>query len=165
MKADLAILLAPYESDRQSAAQLATGGLVTNATIETSTEHIKFGLAHGALEPEQEAVVEERRIIDAVGIADQGVRESGEIDEAVPFSIVARKATEHDPDVAERNFRWRRAKPERATTPEPESPTSSSITTTRSVGHPSSVALLTSGYGRSVDSRLFSTWAGLDCRR
>jgi hypothetical protein len=110
MKADLAILLAPYESDRQSAAQLAKGGLVTNAAIETSTEHIKFGLAHGALGPEQEAVVEERRMIDAVGIADQGVRESGEIDEAVSVGIVARKATEHDPDVAERNFRCEASK-------------------------------------------------------
>src|SRR5262245_37995784 len=58
-----------------------------------------------------------------------------------------------------------RAKPDRATAPAPERPRSSSMTTIRSSGQPSSRALLTSAYCRSVDSRLFSTWAGLDWRK
>src|SRR5271170_3531616 len=58
-----------------------------------------------------------------------------------------------------------RAKPDRATKPEPESPRSSSMTTMRSAGQPSSRALAASAYCRSVDSRLFSTWAALDWRR
>src|SRR5712691_6285958 len=48
-------------------------------------------LAHSALEPEQEPIIEQRRMIDAVGIADQRVGETAQIDEAVPVSVVARQ--------------------------------------------------------------------------
>src|SRR5689334_16496991 len=50
-----------------------------------------------------------------------------------------------------------RAKPERVAVPPPDRPRSSSMTTTRSAGQPSSRALLASAYCRSVDSRLCST--------
>ncbi len=69
---------------------------------------MQFGLAHGALEPEQEPVVEQRRMIDAVGIADQCVGETAQIDEAVPVGVVARQTRdlkpEHEADVTERNL-------------------------------------------------------------
>ena len=60
------------------------------------------------LSPSKQTVVEQRRMIDAVGIADQRVGEAGEIDEAMPIGIVARKArhfeAEHEPDVGERHL-------------------------------------------------------------
>src|SRR5258707_9458984 len=64
-----------------------------------------FGLAHGALEPEQEAIIEEGWMIDAICLADQRVGEAAEVDEAVPIGVVARQArdleSEHEADVGE----------------------------------------------------------------
>ena len=64
--------------------------------------------AHGALQPQQEPVIEQRRVIEAVAIADQRVGEAGEIDEAIPFGIVAGQArdfqTEHEVDTGERHL-------------------------------------------------------------
>lgn len=59
MKANLAIGLAPDETDRQATAQLAARRFVADAAIEASAQHVQFGLAHGALEPEQEPVIEQ----------------------------------------------------------------------------------------------------------
>ena len=47
-------------------------------------------------------------MIDAVGIADEGVGEAAEIEQAIPIGIVAGEAgdfeAEHDPDMAEGDF-------------------------------------------------------------
>src|ERR1700756_337962 len=91
VKANLAIGLAPDEANRQATTQLAARSLVADASVKTSAQHMQFGLAHSALEPEQEPVVEQRRMIDAVGIADQRVGEAAQIDKAVPVSVVARE--------------------------------------------------------------------------
>ena len=108
MKQDLAVGLTPHEAHGQAAAQLATCGLVANAAVETGSEHMQLGLAHRSFEAEQQTVVEQRRMIDAVGVADQRVGKAGEIDQAVPVGIVAGKArhlqAEHEADTGERNL-------------------------------------------------------------
>lgn len=47
-------------------------------------------------------------MIEAIGIPDQRVGEAGEVDQAIPFGIVARQArdfeTEHEADTGERHF-------------------------------------------------------------
>jgi hypothetical protein len=72
MQQNLAVGLAPHEAHGQAAAQLATGGLVANAAVETGSEHMQLGLAHRPLQPEQQTVVEQRRMIDAVGMKQGG---------------------------------------------------------------------------------------------
>src|SRR5918996_2382175 len=57
-----------------------------------------------------------------------------------------------------------RAKPERAVPAEPETPRSSSITSTARRDQPNSTARSTSAYWRSVDSTLRSVWPGVDWR-
>src|SRR5260370_2624996 len=68
---------------------------------------MQLGLAHGALEPEQEAIIEEGWMIDALCIADQRVGEAAEVDEPVPIGVIARQArdleSEHEADVGERD--------------------------------------------------------------
>jgi len=81
MKADLAIGLAPNEAGRQPPAQFAPRGLIADSAIEASPQHMQFGFTHRALEPQQEAVVEQGRIIG----------KSGQIDQSVPFGIIARE--------------------------------------------------------------------------
>ena len=58
----------------------------------------------------------------------------------------------------------RRPNPERSAHPEPERPKSSSMTVTCSRAQPNWQAFSTRAYWRAVDSRWFSTWAGLDWR-
>src|SRR6266567_79331 len=108
MEADLAILLAPDETNRQAAPQFAAGGLVANPAVKTRSYDMQLSLAHGALETEQQSIVEHRGMIDAVGIANEGVGEAAEIEQAIPIGIVAGEAgdfeAEHDPDMAEGDF-------------------------------------------------------------
>jgi hypothetical protein len=69
----LAVLIAPDEANRQPATQFAAGGLVTDAPVEPCSENMGFGFTHSALEPQHEAIVEQSRMVDPVGIADQGI--------------------------------------------------------------------------------------------
>jgi hypothetical protein len=59
-------------------------------------------------EAEQQAVVEESRMIDAIGIANERVLETGEIDEPVPVGVIASEPryleTEHKTDACEGHF-------------------------------------------------------------
>ena len=108
MEADLAILLTPDEAHGQAAAQLAARRLVADAAVQACAQNMQLGLAHGALEAEQQSIVEHGRVIDAVGIADERVGEAAEIEQAIPVGVVAGEAgdleTEHDPDMSERDF-------------------------------------------------------------
>ncbi len=91
MTQHLAVGLSPHESDRQATPELTARRLVADSAIEACAQHVQLGLAHGALEPEQQAVIEQRRVIDAVGVADQRVGETGKIDETMPVGVVARQ--------------------------------------------------------------------------
>ena len=108
MEADLAVGLAPDKADRQPSAQLTARRLIANAAVEAGPQDMQLGFAHGALKPEQEAIVEEGGMIDAVGVADQGIGEATQLDEAMPIGVVARQARdlepEHEADVGERDF-------------------------------------------------------------
>src|SRR6266436_9625890 len=67
-----------------------------------------FDLAHGALETEQQSVIEQGGMIEAVSIADERVGEAAEIEQAIPVGVIAGEAgdlkTEHDSDMPERNL-------------------------------------------------------------
>jgi hypothetical protein len=65
--------VAPDEACRQATPQLSALSLVADAAVETGSEHVQLRLAHRALQTEQETVVEQRRMVDAVAIADQRV--------------------------------------------------------------------------------------------
>src|SRR5499433_1041468 len=108
VKTNLALLLAPEEANRQATPEFAARRLVANAAIEARAQNVQLCFAHGALQPQQQPVIEHRRVIEAVAIADQRVGEAGEIDEAIPFGIVAGQArdfqTQHEADTGERHL-------------------------------------------------------------
>src|SRR5262245_63809343 len=169
MKQNLTVGLTPHEAHGQATPQLATCRLIANAAVETGSEHMQLGLAHRPLQPEQQTVVEQRRMIDAVGIPDQRVGEAGKIDEAMPVGVVAGEPrhleTEHEADAGERNL---------------SSETSEAGSCNRTgagkaevlvddenaiLGPAELARLCGERYWRSVDSRLCSTCAELDWRR
>src|ERR1700756_3880277 len=92
VETNLAVRLAPDKTDGQTAPQFAARRLVANAAIEARAQDVQLCFAHSALQPQQQSVIEHCRVIEAVAIADQCVGEAGEIDEAIPFSIVAGQA-------------------------------------------------------------------------
>jgi hypothetical protein len=47
MPVDLAVGLAPHQTDRQPAAQLAAGGLAADAAVEAGAQDVQFGLLCG----------------------------------------------------------------------------------------------------------------------
>ena len=108
METDLTIGLAPDKADWQSSAQFTARRLAANAAVEAGPQDMQLGFAHGALEPEQEAIIEEGGMIDAVGVADQGIGEAAQLDEAMPIGVVARQARDlepqHEADVREGDF-------------------------------------------------------------
>jgi hypothetical protein len=63
MQQYLAVFLPPDETCGQSAAQFAPGGLVANTAFQTCADDMQLGLTHGALEPEQQPVIEPRRMV------------------------------------------------------------------------------------------------------
>jgi hypothetical protein len=66
---------------------------------------VQLRLAHGALETEQQTVVEVGRIVDAVLVEDEGVGEGADLEQPVPVGGVAGEArdleAEDDAGVAE----------------------------------------------------------------
>lgn len=67
------------QSGGQGAAILPAARLVEDAAAQPCLDDMQFGLAHGALDAEQQAVVEAGRIVDAVFIEDQGIGKSNSI--------------------------------------------------------------------------------------
>ena len=68
--------LAPDQSDRQAAAEFSARRLVADAAVEASTKDMELRFAHRALQAEQEAIVEQRRVIHAVRVANRACRTS-----------------------------------------------------------------------------------------
>ena len=108
VETNLAVLLAPDKANRQAAPEFAACRLIANAAIEARAQYVQLCFAHGALQAQQQPVIEHRRVIEAVAIADQRVGEAGEIDEAIPFGIVAGQArdfqTQHEANTGERHL-------------------------------------------------------------
>jgi hypothetical protein len=51
---------------------------------------VQLGLAHRALQTEQQPIVEVGRVIETVLVADQRPGERGDLQQAVPVGVVAR---------------------------------------------------------------------------
>ena len=92
MEPDLALLVAPDEADGQAAAEGAALGLMANASVETFAPGVQFRLGHGAFETEDQAVVEQGGVVDAIGIGEQGVGDATQVEEAIPVCVAARHA-------------------------------------------------------------------------
>lgn len=72
------------EADRRAHLKLAPARLVELAATHAGLEHMQLGLTHGALEPQQQSVIEVGGIVDAVFVEDQGRGERAEFNEPVP---------------------------------------------------------------------------------
>ena len=62
------------EADRQRETQLASLGRGPLGSLEPPGQEVQLGFGHGALQAEQEPVVEVGQVVDAVGVDDQTCR-------------------------------------------------------------------------------------------
>src|SRR5207249_5608574 len=76
---DHAVVRVVAEADGQRRLELAAARLVEDAAPQPRPEDMQLRLTHRALEAEQEPVVEVRRIVDAILVEDEGVRERADL--------------------------------------------------------------------------------------
>ena len=90
---------------RQVEPELTPLGLVPAPLLEPGAHDVQLGLAHRALEPEQQPVVVERRVVDAVAVGDQRAGEGADLEQLVPVAAGPGEPRhlepEHQADVAE----------------------------------------------------------------
>jgi hypothetical protein len=73
------------ESDRQWTLQLTPPRFVQDTTQQASPKHMEFGFTHRALHPQQQAVIEVRRIVDAILIQYERVAQSTHLEQPMPI--------------------------------------------------------------------------------
>lgn len=118
MPADLPVGIAPDQPDWQAPPQLAARGLVADAAIEAGPQDMQLSLGHGALHPEQQPVVEQRRMVDTVSVGDQRVGHPRQIQQPIPVGVVAGQLghlqRQHDPHLPEPDLGGQFGKPRSA---------------------------------------------------
>ena len=77
------------QTDGQPQPQLAASCLVEHPPHQARTDDVKLRLGHGPLEAEQLAVVEVRRIVDALLVQDEGGAQGADLQQPVPVAGVA----------------------------------------------------------------------------
>ena len=89
---------APEIAARQVEPELATFGLVPAPLLEPGAHDVQLGLAHRALEPEQQPIVVERRVIDAVAVGDQRAGQSADLEQMVPVAARSGETRDLEPE-------------------------------------------------------------------
>lgn len=102
---DDAIVDVVHEADGHSLLELAAASSAQDAAAKTRLEHMELRFTHRALQPQEQSVVEVRRIIQPVFIEDERVAERTELEQPMPVGGVARKTrhlqAEDDADATE----------------------------------------------------------------
>ena len=113
--ADLPVMLAPDQPDRQAAAQLPAGCLVADPALQPCAQHVELRLAHDPFHAEHQPVVEQAGVVYAVGVGNQRVAGSGQIQQPVPGGVVPGQPgdlqRQDDPDLTQRHVGHQRLEP------------------------------------------------------
>ena len=78
------VVVVAVQPDRQRQAQLAARGLVAQPADQSRADEVQLRLAHRALEPEQQPVVEVRRRVHAVTVGDQRAGQRAQVQQPMP---------------------------------------------------------------------------------
>jgi hypothetical protein len=77
--------------------QVTALGLVAPPLMHAAFENIQLGFVHHAPQPQQEAIIIIRWIIQAIGIGQQGAKDRTEFEELMPVFVRACQATQLQP--------------------------------------------------------------------
>ena len=81
-----------HEPDGQGQRQLAASGLLALGFVRALPQRRHFEFAHDPLEPQQQAVIDEAGVVDAIVIDQHDLRDGAQFDRVRPVAIVAREA-------------------------------------------------------------------------
>src|SRR5437763_16021842 len=105
MEEDFPVLCSPAQAHRQAAAQFSARGLVADASIQAGPNDVELGFTHRALESQQQSIIEQRRMINAIVVANESIGDAAELQQAIPIRLVPPEArtfqSEHDADVSQ----------------------------------------------------------------
>ena len=156
------------QPDRQAHPQFAAAGLGQLPADEAGPDEVQFGLAHGALQPEQQPVVEVGRVIQPVLVADQRGRHGADLQQSVPVGVVAGQPghlqAQHDPGAAHADLG------DQMLEAFPVGGRGAGLALVgvdgddRSAAQPSAIAFCRNAYWRAADSVLVSTCRSVDWR-
>ena len=77
--------------DREREPQLTALGRRAFGALQPASEDVQLGLTHGALQAEQQPVVEVVQVIDPVRVDDQGVGQRGQLEQPLEVRAGARQ--------------------------------------------------------------------------
>ena len=86
-----ALLFTAHEPDGHLPHGMAAAHLQFERLACTLAQQSQLELAHRALEPEQQAVVERARVVHPVGIDEQRFGQRAQINQVMPIAVVARQ--------------------------------------------------------------------------
>ena len=89
---DDTILRVMHKADGHHLLEFAAAGAAQDAAPQARLEHMQFRFAHRALQAQQQAIVEVRRIVQAIFIEDERVGERAQLKQPMPIGGVARQA-------------------------------------------------------------------------
>jgi hypothetical protein len=69
--------------------QFTAPRFLANRFLTPLPEKVQFELTHGAFEPQQQTVIQQTRVIDAIGIYDERSHQTAQLDEVMPVTTVA----------------------------------------------------------------------------
>jgi hypothetical protein len=78
-----------HQAHRERHPELPAAGLVEDAALQPGAKDVEFRFAHRALEPQEQPVVELRRMVHPVLIQDECVGQRTDLEEAVPVGRTA----------------------------------------------------------------------------
>jgi hypothetical protein len=79
-------------ADGQGEAEVAPAGLGEQALVGALAEPAQFRLTHGALEAQEQAVVQVSGVVGALRVQDDGIGQGAQLQELVPVPVVAGQA-------------------------------------------------------------------------
>ena len=87
---DDGLVLRVGQTDRQRHFQCCTRSFVKNPALQACLEHMKLGLRHGSLQPEQQTVVKGGRIVEAIFIQNEGSGHGTNFQQVMPIKRTPR---------------------------------------------------------------------------
>src|SRR2546422_824781 len=82
----------PSETDWQSELEFPAASFLANRLQRSLPLQVQLELAHRSFEPQQEPIVEDARIVDAIWIDHDGAHQAAEFDEMMPVPTVTGQA-------------------------------------------------------------------------
>ena len=102
---DDAALVVMLKANRHVRAQRSASCGFPQPTVQSRTNQVEFDLTDRTFEPEQQPVIEAARMIEPIGIRDERIDETTQVEQVVPLTIVAGHARDFggydDADVAQ----------------------------------------------------------------